>query len=294
MTADQNFSKIGLDRPRDGLDLLGEDNVTDQARPRSLAYRFDDLMLDVGQRRLRRGGQDVPLSKLCFAVLLALVKSAPNLLTHDEIVRRVWGPRRIVTPENLSQRVKLLRDSLGDDAAQPRYIECVRGEGYRLVPAVAVVSNAAESSANDVLAVPSTPERESALPRASPKRVPRRLAGALGAWALTAVAVLIALAMGLFSGRPSKQDPPVAGTQRLVTDFPGNHTHPTFSPDGAMIAFASDASGEWQIWVQSLRGSSAAVQLTDEKIAAREPSWSPLNDQIDRSAWRDATTKNYR
>lgn len=280
MTSGQNFPKNGLETPRDGLEQLGEDSVTDLPRPKSLAYRFDDLMLVVGQRRLRRGGQDVPLSKLSFAVLRALVESAPNLLTHDEMVRRVWGPRRIVTPENLSQRVKLLRDALGDDAAQPRYIESVRGEGYRLMPAVVVVSDAAESSANDVLAAPATPERGTALPSASPQCGPHRLAGAHGASALAAVAVLFAVAIGFFSGRPSGENPPVAGAQRLVTDFPGNHTAPTFSPDGAMIAFASDASGEWQIWVQSLAGSGPAVQLTDERIAAREPSWSPLNDQI--------------
>jgi DNA-binding winged helix-turn-helix (wHTH) protein/Tfp pilus assembly protein PilF len=102
-----------------------------QAPPRR--YRFDDLVVDSGQRKLWRGEDEIRLSRLSFDFLVALVEAAPNLLTHDELVEAVWGPRRVVTPENLSQRLRMLRQALGYRAEEPRYIEAVRGQGYRLI-----------------------------------------------------------------------------------------------------------------------------------------------------------------
>ena len=45
-----------------------------------------------------------------------------------------------MSPENVAQRVKLLRQGLSDDASEPRFIETVRGKGYRLIPSVQAVS----------------------------------------------------------------------------------------------------------------------------------------------------------
>jgi tetratricopeptide (TPR) repeat protein len=98
-----------------------------------LRYRFSDLTLDAGQRRLLRDTADIPLGKLTFDLLLVLVRSAPNVVTHDALVEQVWGGR-MTSPETVTQRVKLLRDALGDDAENPRYIALVRNQGYRLIP----------------------------------------------------------------------------------------------------------------------------------------------------------------
>ena len=101
-----------------------------------MIYRFADLQLDTGRRLLTRNGQAVNLTNLCFEVLKVLVEAAPDLVSHDELINRVWGPNRVVTPENLAQRIHILRDSLGDDATNPTYIEGVRGQGFRLIPKV--------------------------------------------------------------------------------------------------------------------------------------------------------------
>ena len=103
-------------------------------------YQFADLTLDTGQRRLWRGDQEIRLSKLSFDFLRALVEAAPNLLTPDRLVETVWGPRRVITPENLSQRLMTLRQAIGEEAERPRYIEAVRGQGYRLIPDVEAVA----------------------------------------------------------------------------------------------------------------------------------------------------------
>ena len=107
---------------------------TSKAAPSLLT--FADLRLDTGQRRLSRNGRTLKLSKLSFDFLRVLAEAAPNLVDHEELIERVWGPGRVVTPENLAKRVLLLRNALGDDAAAPRYIEVVRGQGLRLIPPV--------------------------------------------------------------------------------------------------------------------------------------------------------------
>src|SRR3546814_994323 len=88
-------------------------------------FEFADLTLDARQRAVFRDGVRLPLPKLTYELLLALVEAAPALLTHDELAERVWRGR-LVTPETLTQRVLLLRRALGDAAGSPRYLPVVR------------------------------------------------------------------------------------------------------------------------------------------------------------------------
>ena len=95
-------------------------------------YRFVDLTIDCGRRCVLRGSQSLAVNGLSFDLLVALLESAPNLMTVDDLMARVW-PDVVVNPETISQRVKLLRQALGDDAHAPRYIAVVRGRGYRAI-----------------------------------------------------------------------------------------------------------------------------------------------------------------
>jgi TolB-like protein/DNA-binding winged helix-turn-helix (wHTH) protein/Tfp pilus assembly protein PilF len=94
-----------------------------------------DLHVDVGQQRVTRAGIKITLPDLSFQLLLALIRVAPNVLSNDSLMARVW-PGLIVSPETVAKRVNLLREALGDDAKDPRYIAGVRNRGYRLVAAV--------------------------------------------------------------------------------------------------------------------------------------------------------------
>ena len=101
-----------------------------------MIYRFSDLTFDLDRRQLSRDGQPVKLTRLSFRVLRVLVEAAPALVRHDDLITEVWGLDRVITPENLMQRMKTLRQSMGDDAASPTYIEGIRGQGFRLIPEV--------------------------------------------------------------------------------------------------------------------------------------------------------------
>lgn len=121
-------------------------------------YRFGDLVLDVGQLRVCRGGKPLALPRLSFELLRVLVEAAPNVVSHEEIARSVWGTGRVVTPENLTQRLLMVRQSIGDEAGDPRYIESVRGQGYRLIPGVVPLTDR-DAKARDPRSIPVAPYR---------------------------------------------------------------------------------------------------------------------------------------
>jgi transcriptional activator of cad operon len=104
-----------------------------------LSYRVGDLVVDIGLGRVTRGDVEIGLPKLSFEVLLALIRAAPNLLTLEALMERVW-PGLVVSLETVTQRVKILRNVLGDDPKQPRYIAGLRGRGYRIVAQVTPLS----------------------------------------------------------------------------------------------------------------------------------------------------------
>jgi adenylate cyclase len=109
-----------------------------------MIYRLGDLTIDTGRQQVSRGTESVALSKLSYDLLLALVRAAPNVLSPDELMRLVWvGP--IVSPETVTQRVKLLRDALEDDPRVPRYIGGLRGRGYHIVGAVEEIRDRADT-----------------------------------------------------------------------------------------------------------------------------------------------------
>jgi TolB-like protein/DNA-binding winged helix-turn-helix (wHTH) protein/Tfp pilus assembly protein PilF len=98
-------------------------------------FRVGDLLIDLATRRVTRAGTEIPLSSLSFDLLLELARAAPAILTFEQIMQRVW-PRLVVGPETVTQRIKVMREALDDDASDPKYIAGVRGRGYRMVAPV--------------------------------------------------------------------------------------------------------------------------------------------------------------
>jgi hypothetical protein len=68
------------------------------------------------------------------------IDAAPNVISNEMLMTNVW-PGLIVSPETVNKRAKLLRDVLGDDAREPRYIAGVRSRGYRLVASISLAAD---------------------------------------------------------------------------------------------------------------------------------------------------------
>jgi transcriptional activator of cad operon len=107
--------------------------------PGDNSYEIADLRVEIGRGRVVRQDRVLPLTKLSFDLLVALIQASPNVLTPDLMMERVW-PGVVISPETVTQRVKVLRDALGDSPRNPRYIEGVRGRGYRLLPTPTLLS----------------------------------------------------------------------------------------------------------------------------------------------------------
>ena len=100
-----------------------------------MKYRVGDLTIDTGRQLVNRAADSIALPKLSYDLLLVLARAAPNVVSVDELMALVW-PGIVVSPETVSQRVKLLRDALNDDPRAPRYIGGLRGRGYQMVATV--------------------------------------------------------------------------------------------------------------------------------------------------------------
>jgi len=98
-------------------------------------YRVGDLVVDLAAGVVKRGEETVALSPLTFHLLVALVRRAPQAVRRQDLLATVW-PNEFVNEDTLWQRVRLLREALGDVAEKPRYLASVRGWGYKIVPIV--------------------------------------------------------------------------------------------------------------------------------------------------------------
>ncbi len=99
-------------------------------------YEFGPFRLDTVRRVLWRGEEIVPLPPRALDLLVALVASAGEVVTKDELMERVW-PGTFVEEANLSVNVSQLRRALGPGPAGRPYIETLSRRGYRFVPPAA-------------------------------------------------------------------------------------------------------------------------------------------------------------
>jgi TolB-like protein/DNA-binding winged helix-turn-helix (wHTH) protein/Tfp pilus assembly protein PilF len=97
--------------------------------------RVDDLVVDLDRQSVMRGAEPVELTDRSFRLFRALVRNAPGPVSKDRLIAEVWDDA-VVSDETLAQRVRLLRQALGDDSQDPRYVASVRGRGYRMVAPV--------------------------------------------------------------------------------------------------------------------------------------------------------------
>jgi DNA-binding winged helix-turn-helix (wHTH) protein len=109
--------------------------------------RFAEFELDFGRYQLSRGGSPVRLEGLPLQLLMYLVEHHRQLVTREQIANQLWGKDVFVDIEQgINTAVRKIRIALGDDSAQPQYLQTVVGRGYRFVPDICV--EAGGSAAN--------------------------------------------------------------------------------------------------------------------------------------------------
>lgn len=136
-----------------GLSVGADDYVTKPFSPRELTARirallrrgrgtalseqrplqFKDLRIEPARREVWVGPQALALTTLEFDLLYALALYPGHVLTREQLLERVWGTDYFGDDRVVDAHIKKLRRKLGDDAERPRFVQTVRGIGYKFV-----------------------------------------------------------------------------------------------------------------------------------------------------------------
>ena len=240
--------------------------MTDRSPSPRRAIRFGVFELDLHAAELRKAGARLSLPAQSFEVLSLLLERPGDLVTREELRQRLWPNGTFVDFEHgLNAVVNRLRDTLGDSADRPRFIETVPRRGYRFV--------------GGVEAPPALPP--AAVEPSPPPSVDRRSIASFVPWrrhtlvtAALAALLVIGIGMWLFWRAPAVNAPP-AKVVRLTT-LAGTEDWPAFSPDGQQVAFGWEGEKRDNIDVYvTLVGSRNVRRLTTDPADDYAPSWSP-------------------
>jgi Tol biopolymer transport system component/DNA-binding winged helix-turn-helix (wHTH) protein len=223
-------------------------------------YQWDDFVLDLDSYRLERAGTPVSLEPKAFNLLALMVGRPGHLFTKQEIFDALW-PDTAVTDHALTRVVAQLRRVLGEEAREARYLETVPTRGYRWIKEVT------EAPSLPAPVAPAAPESDDRAP------------------AIAAALALGIVALGFLGwAQATRPTAAVVDAPRptrapkwpvQVTTHAGLDMHPALSPQGDAIAFVSDRSGAFEIYVRALAGGSGEVPLTGDGQHNMQPAWSP-------------------
>ncbi|MEE8373299.1 MAG: response regulator transcription factor [Dehalococcoidia bacterium] len=149
-------ARVGEENKLRSLDLSADDHVTKPVRAQELharvrvvfrrsktasalpappSFRSGDIIVNFAERRVTVGDSEVKLTPTEYSLLMELVLNANKVLTHAQLLNRVWGPEHSEKTEYLRVFVRRLRAKLEREPAIPKHIINVPGVGYKFVAA---------------------------------------------------------------------------------------------------------------------------------------------------------------
>jgi Tol biopolymer transport system component/DNA-binding winged helix-turn-helix (wHTH) protein len=217
--------------------------------------RFGAFEVDLLAGVLRKSGVKLRLTGQPFEVLTILLERPGEVVTREELQKRLWPDTFVDVDHNLNTAINKIREVLGDAAASPRFVETLPRRGYRFVAPVE------DTQTTEVPGGSGVPQ-ESRMPWVRRTSI------------LFVILVLLA-AVGFFIYRRLQSTASQAQrTLTRVTFDDGLQIGATWSPDGRYIAYSSNRGGKFDIWVQQVSGSNP-VQITKGPGQHWQPDWSP-------------------
>jgi DNA-binding winged helix-turn-helix (wHTH) protein len=216
--------------------------------------RFGAFEVDLRAGELRKDGAKLKLTGQPFQVLTILLEQPGEVVTREELQKRLWPDTFVDVDHNLNTAINKIREVLGDSAENPHFVETLPRRGYRFVAPVEGTQTAEVPGGSGV-------RQESRMPWVRPS-------------ILFVVLVLLA-AVGFFIYR--RLQSPASRAQRTLTRLTfddGLQIGATWSPDGRFIAYSSNRGGKFDIWVQQVSGGDP-VQITKGPSHNWQPDWSP-------------------
>jgi Tol biopolymer transport system component/DNA-binding winged helix-turn-helix (wHTH) protein len=248
--------------------------------------RFGVFELNLASGELTRAGRPVDIQEQPLRIIAVLAQRTGELVSREEMRQKVWPDDTFVDFESgLRTALKKARQALGDDAANPRFIETVPRQGFRFIAPVSYVMPSQAAAAEDApsLQVVPRPEPEPA-PLLEPASLPlpaKPSPARLRRGPILAAAALLALAIWVAVWLRTRPHPPVLDHPRLFAAARGNQYRPAFSPNGEFLAFdwKGPQDAHTGIYVQRLTAA-APIRLSGEATEDLCPVWSRDGSQI--------------
>ena len=115
--------------------------------------RFSVFEVDLASGELRKNGQKIRLQEQPFQVLAALLENAGQVVTREDLRQKIWPADTFVDfDHSLNTAVNKIRESLGDSASSPRFVETLARRGYRFIAPVEGVQGVSPASSATILA----------------------------------------------------------------------------------------------------------------------------------------------
>jgi DNA-binding winged helix-turn-helix (wHTH) protein len=115
-----------------------------------LRLRFGDCVFDGGTREILRGRQAIHLPAKTFRLLELLLENRPKAIPKEKLIESLW-PDVFVADGNLARLVAELRDAIGDDAHEPKFVRTVHGFGYAFAGDASPTPDFPQARASDVV-----------------------------------------------------------------------------------------------------------------------------------------------
>src|SRR5262252_9376796 len=109
--------------------------MPDAVEPARLV-RFATFEADLASGELRRNGLKLRLSGQPFQVLAMLLERPGDVITREELQKRLWPDTFVDFDHNLNAAINRIREVLGDSAENPRFIQTIPKRGYRFIASV--------------------------------------------------------------------------------------------------------------------------------------------------------------
>ncbi|MHB8410740.1 MAG: winged helix-turn-helix domain-containing protein [Candidatus Acidiferrales bacterium] len=225
--------------------------------------QFGDFTVNSRARTLHKHGVRLKLHGQPFEILLLLLSRPGDVVTREELQAKLWSGNTFVDFEHgLNTAIKKLRQTLGDSACEPRFIETVPRIGYRFIAPV---------DASSEEKIPVVPAQE---PAREPVRLSRKR---VAVFALAGFAVLL---VGLIAYRSLVPLPPPRVLRILQLTHSG-HADPwaQLVTDGVRIYFLEREGSHWNLMQTSVEGGTAQsvpAPFTNTRIMGISPGQTEL------------------
>ncbi|HJQ35110.1 MAG TPA: winged helix-turn-helix domain-containing protein [Pyrinomonadaceae bacterium] len=256
-------------------------------------YHFDDVTVERERFVIKKSGALRSLTPRAFDVLLYLIEHRGRVVEKQEIFEHVWK-ETFVTDNALSRSIKEIRQTIGDDSRQAKYIETMHKRGYRFIAEVEVSNGhqiideeiakdgAEENNGNgskaltpqlSTTSVPAATRSGNAAQRKSALRRPAANNFIVFAVAFCGLLTAAILVWTIFLKPSAETAKPLKVTR--ITTWSGLDVNPTLSPDASAVAYSSDHNGSFEIYVRPLAPGSRELQITSDDEQNFDPAWSP-------------------